>query len=257
MIVTILVCTGAGVAAGLSRKPSYTATTRLAVLHLNFGAPGALAGFSTAAEALADTYARAVQADGVVLPLAARLHRSPQAIRDDLSAASVPQSPVFSVSATTKARATAIALANMAARALTRYARAVSASNPDAKRLYRDLTRAEGVVVSLQVTLSRLQAGVHGSAAPSRLTQLAINRAQTDLSAAKDRVDALRAAYAQNIGGTSSTGFIQPLQSATTVTSDRKSKLALLAFVGAAVGIAVGVGLALARQGARSRATGR
>ncbi len=73
----VVVCVAAGVAFGLVRHPKYSATAKLAVLHLNFGAPGGLSGFSGAAAVLADTYARSVDADGVVDPLALQFRTSP------------------------------------------------------------------------------------------------------------------------------------------------------------------------------------
>ena len=137
VIITIVVFAAAGVAAAYVRPQKYSATTRLAVLHVNFGSPGALSGFSSGAPVLADTYARAVTADGVIDPLAAQLHTAPATIRGELAAAAIPQSPVLGVTATTGSGPSAIALANAASAQLIKYLQVVNSSNPDAAKLLK------------------------------------------------------------------------------------------------------------------------
>jgi capsular polysaccharide biosynthesis protein len=253
VIAAVVVITAVALAAGLSRAQKYSSTTTLSVLHLDFGVPGALSGFSTAAAALADTYARAIRADGIVLPVAAQLHASPTTIRGDLSAAAVPSSPVFTVTATTAKPARSIDLANLAAAQLQTYIQAVNASNPDAPRLYRKLSHAESNLSTKQEDLTSLQASLSHVHILSLSDQTAVAKAHASVSIAQDQVNGLRSAYTQSVVGQSTTQFLQPLQAANSATSDRKKKLELFGFVGVVAGLGVGVGLALLLEARRRR----
>jgi capsular polysaccharide biosynthesis protein len=253
---TIVIVTALAVAAGVVRQQKYTATARIGVLHVDFASPGALSGFSTSAATLADTYARSVDADGVVNPLAVKFRSSPSTIRDEVSGAGIPASPIFTISATTTSAVRSVGLANAAAAQLAAYIRKVNLSNPDAARLYLELEKAEDQAAITLVTKQGLQSSARASArGPLTATQRAqIAVATAHASAAQDRVNSLRAAYQQSVVGASQTQFMQPLESAFAASSDRNSKLALYAFAGLAVGLGLGVALAVLRQARRRSA---
>jgi capsular polysaccharide biosynthesis protein len=256
---TVVIVTALAVAAGVVRQQKYTATARIGVLHVDFASPGALSGFATSAATLADTYARSVDANGVVNPLAVKFRSSPSTIREQLSGAGIPASPIFTISATTTSPVRSVALANAAAAQLAAYIRKVNLSNPDATRLYLELVKAEDQAAITLVTKQGLQSSARAAATAARgpVSPLsATQRAQIALatahaSAAEDRVNSLRAAYQQSVVGASQTQFMQPLESAFAASSDRNSKLALFAFAGLAVGLGLGVALAVLRQARR------
>ncbi|HEX5192361.1 MAG TPA: Wzz/FepE/Etk N-terminal domain-containing protein [Solirubrobacteraceae bacterium] len=247
VIATTLVFVLAGALYGVARTPKYSATTKLAVLHVNFGAPGALAGFSTATAALADTYARAITANGVIKPLAARFHQSEQQITGELGAAAVPQTPIFTVTATTSSHARSIALVNAADQQLLAYFQAVN-SQANRSTVYQALSTAEGQLAAAQVAQQSILAGIKREqlhAGVSTMTpqqQSALSGVQGRVYALQDRVGNLKKAYANS---SSSPQFAQQLTSASTAHSDRMSKLALSTFIGLIVGIGLSVGLAL------------
>src|SRR2546423_13051920 len=83
----MILLAAAGVAYAIHKKPSYTAQSRVGIVRVDVSAPGALAGFATAGEALAETFSRTIKSDGVVQPLAQQLHLPAQTIRDRLNAA--------------------------------------------------------------------------------------------------------------------------------------------------------------------------
>ena len=265
VIITIVVFAAAGVAAAYVRPQKYSATTRLAVLHVNFGSPGALSGFSSGAPVLADTYARAVTADGVIDPLAAQLHTAPATIRGELAAAAIPQSPVLGVTATTGSGPSAIALANAASAQLIKYLQVVNSSNPDAAKLLKGLSKAalsvnvaEANKDYIESTISSSLVGTTGAPAqmsPAQRLQLAT--AEAKLSVAVDQADSIRAAYQQSILGSSTTQFLQQLSAASGAVGDRRSRLELLAFAGVVVGLGLGVALALLRAARRTRLSAR
>lgn len=261
VIITIVVFAAAGAAVAFVRHQKYSASTRLAVLHLDFGTPGTLGGFSTAGPVLADTYARAITADGVIDPLAARFHASPATIRGELAAAAVPESPVFEVTATTGSSATAIALANAATAQLVKYLQSVNSADPDAAKLLKALSKAELSVNVLAANKNALQSAISsslarrgGAPAPmSSAQRMQLATAAANLSVAVDEATSVRAAYQQSITGNSNTQFLQQLSVASSATGDRRSKLELLVFAGVAVGLGLGVALALLRAARRTR----
>ena len=254
VIVTMFVVLAVlGVVAGMVRTPKYTATAVQSVLHLNFGVPGALSGFSTASAALADTYARAIHADGVTGPLAQEFHTSAGTIRTEISAVAVPNSPVFTVTAAAATGHAAVALANAASTQLEKYIESVNASSPDGSRLLSDLTRAEVNAAVREQTVNRLKSGVAQKSAalgPARVSatdRAVLATAQAAANVAQDEVLSLKVAYQQSVVGQAATQFLQPLQAAVNPASDKKAKAELFGFAGAAVGLALGLLIAVLR----------
>jgi capsular polysaccharide biosynthesis protein len=267
VLIPILLLVGAGVAWGLKRDPHYTAQTRLGVFHVDVSA---FSGSSSAAESLADSYSRAIDANQVVRPIAARFHMSPQDVRARLSAAPIPDSPVFRVVASAGSQRRAVALANAASGALLEYVAGLDRSGRDAAGLFRRLSAAESRFNELLAAQDRLREDVAATPEPTPTTaqpttveptapqptqkeRLALARARAAAAAAHDRVNALRTAYSQSVGSGTSRQTLSVLVSATDATSDRWPRLELLAFVGLAIGTAIGVALAMARASRRRR----
>jgi capsular polysaccharide biosynthesis protein len=254
VVIIVLLFTAAGVVAALHRQPKYTAAARLAVLHLNFGSPGALAAFQSAAPMLSDTYSRSIDADGVVRPLAVEFHTSVNTIRSELGATAVPTSPLFMVTATTLSPTASIALANAAMQQLVTYLQRANEANADAPRLYAELKKVEASLAAAQNKETAVRENINNAMARSKAVSMSPAQ-QAQLSAAQSTVNitaanesALRSDYDQSLLNGSFTQYLQPLQSATTTTSDRSSKLELFAFIGLALGIAVGTAVAVARR---------
>ncbi len=259
VIASIVICTAAGLAIGVIRKPKYSATARLTVQHINLGAAGAASGFSTLAVALADTYSRSIKADDIVTPLALKFHLKRGTVRNDLSSAAIPESPMFTVSAQANSAKVAVGLVNAAMNQLVIFEQAVNGSNANVGPLYGQLVKAEGQLTAAQVARQSLQQITGAStqaahrAAPTAAQQAQLAKADQAVNISTDRVNTLRAAYTQSYLGTSETQFLQPIQSAFAATSDRESRLALYGFAGLAIGILVGVGLAALRGPRRPR----
>jgi capsular polysaccharide biosynthesis protein len=254
--IVIILFFAVGLAAGVRRHAKYSATANLAVLHLNFGgSSGSLSAFSTAAPILADTYARAITADGVVDPLASQFHTSASKIRDDLSASSVPANPTLMVTAKTTSKKTAIALANAAMAQLVTYLGGVNGSDPGGASLYTELKQAEASLAARQNKLQAVTASINHAMQASHAVSMSgtqqaqLAAAQSSKNLAADKVASLNAAYTQARLNSANTQYLQPLQSATSAKSDRASRLVLYAFVGLVVGIALATGIAVLLQG--------
>ena len=156
VLVSVLVCTGAGAAVGLVRKPTFTAQTKLSVGRINLAAPGAISGYAQATQTLAAGSSRTIDADAVVQSVARRSGLSAATVRNRLSATPVPESPVFRVEATSRHRADAIRLANLASDALLAYITDLNQSSPDASRLYEDFKDAAKDANAHRATQRRL-----------------------------------------------------------------------------------------------------
>jgi hypothetical protein len=255
VLIIVVIFTGAGIAAGVMRHPKYSATANAGVMHINFGSTGALAAFQSAVPVLADTYARSINADGVVRPLAAKFHTSVKTILKELTATAVPASPLFMVTAKTPSATGSLALANAAMAQLVSYLHGVNTGNSDARSLYTQLKKAESTLAAAQNNEVAVKANIekamtiNHAVAMSAAQQAKMAAAQSAVSTAADQVTGLRSTYDQSVLSGSDTQYVQQLTSATKAVSDRSSRLELFAFIGLAFGIAVATAAAVLRQG--------
>ena len=219
---------------GLSRTPTYTASTRLAVGGLNATNPASFTGFADAAQQLAQTYSRSVQGDGVVGNVARRTKTSPGEVRSHLSAAPIPETPVFALTATSSSSDGAIHLSTLASQALV--TEVDRASQADPARLLDEYRTAELEHEQVSRRVDSLSATGGGSLAA----------AQAELLAAEARATSLRNAYeaSQESGAVP----LQIIQKADRASSDRLSVLQIRAFVAVVVGLVLGMALALFRD---------
>jgi capsular polysaccharide biosynthesis protein len=217
----------------LVRTPNYAAETRLAVGGLNATTPSAFTGFSTAAQQLAETDSRAVQGDAVVKDVAAAMKLPPADVRHQLSAAPIPQTPVFTVTATTKSADTSVDMSRLAGEAIVKEANRASDAAPG--QLLKEYETAER---ARQRAESQISAG-GGSAS-----------ARADLVAAQAQADAARKRYTAAIQGGSVR--LEIIQGPADATSDRTSKLQMLLFVAVVLGFIIGSAIAVFLESTRS-----
>jgi hypothetical protein len=216
------------------RTPDYSAQTRLAVGGLNATTPSAFTGFSSAAAQLAETDSRAVQGDAVVRDVAAAMKLTPEQVRPQLSAAPIPQTPVFTVTATTKSAETSIDMSRLAGEAIVREANRASDASPG--QLLKEYQAAERQRQTVEARIA--------STVPS-----AADRA--DLVAAGAQADAARKRYTDAIQGGSVR--LEIIQGPAEASSDRLSKLQMLLFVAVVLGFIIGSAIAVFLEGTRSQ----
>ncbi len=249
MTLCVVVFVGAGAAYGLKRKPTYTARAKLSVGHVNLTAPGALSGYAQATTALASAYARAVDADGVVLPVARQAGLPAQTVRDRVDATPVPDSPIFRVDATGKNKGATIRLANLTTSALVAYITQLNQQVPDAPRLYARFVNATAKANAHRMTEQRLAKMIAQTPHPSSALRAAEVRSKTAADTAAARAQALKQAYTNALAGQSNTQTVEILAPASSTRSDRTSKLEILLFAGLVAGLLVGTALATLRAG--------
>jgi len=244
VLIPTLILLGVGVGIGLQRSPEYTAEARLTVGRLDVD-PASLATFASATQSLASAYSRAVEARGVVDKVAASVGMSSDQVRGAISASPVPESPIIRVTATGNSSERAIALANATSGALVRYTTTLNRSATDSQQLLGRYRNAALRVSTLERRRNRLASN---AGRPE-----ALNRVEADLETARLQASTLSAAYQSNQRGAGSSKLVDELTSATGATSDRWSKLQLLALAGGLAGLLLGLAVAMLRANRLAR----
>jgi uncharacterized protein involved in exopolysaccharide biosynthesis len=234
-LLPILLLTGAAIALGLTREPTYTSEARLSVGELNPSVQSA-PGIVEANQQLASAYSRAVKADAVLRPVERELGLARGAAASRLSATPVAESPILVIEGTGDTRGEATEVADTASQALVRYIRSLGADESSGERILDRLRDA-------RVEESRAEEAVDVAETPE--TEAALENARL-------KVRALQQAYLDETqgGGTTPVQIINP---ADTATSDERSFLKLAVTGGVLAGIALGVALATLRAAARHR----
>jgi capsular polysaccharide biosynthesis protein len=244
VLVPVVIFVAVAAVAASRRTPHYSAEARLMVGRLNISSPGAITGFTQAAQDLASAYPLVINADGVIDPLASRFHTSPADIRKRLSATQVPSSPIIRVMATGSSAQGAQNLANAASASLVAYLTKFNMDDPDATRLLAAVNAAE-------VAYQKAQAAYAGHPRP------ALTPADQRLAAAVDtallQVKSLSTDYSLTLETEAVTSLLQPLVSASSATSDRTSVLEIALFAALVGGTVVGLALATIRANRTAR----
>lgn len=226
---------------GLTRTPVHTAEARLSVGGVDFSAPGALSGFATASQALASTYARAVEAPEVQEAAFAAVG-DPRS-GDFVTATPLPESPVVRVLAESAQADRSIALANAASEALAEFAEQLNRGGDD-----RDLTRLyeqyEAAARQAQTALLERDEAAAAADQGGGSARQALIDARAGYTAAALREEAARANYLAAARGQVAVARVEQLTVAQSATNDRFKRLQLFLFVGLISGGLLGMALA-------------
>jgi capsular polysaccharide biosynthesis protein len=253
-----------GVAAGVVRKPTYSATTTLQVGTVNLNAPS-FSGSVQGDASVATVFSRAIFASSVLDELHSKLGVSPGEAAERLSAEPIPLSPSFNIVATGATAKDAMTLANTVSRAVIAYERkAASATSPQASALLSEydaaaqaLQKAHALVqyYSTQESLQRAGAAKGGHSQSSLPSKASIQARVTE-DEARTRAEAIGASYrsvtTNAAGANPSSGLISIVAEATTTTNNRKSKVELDGLVGLFAGVIIGCALAVLRERRRT-----
>lgn len=240
--IPIIVLVAVAAFLGARRTPVYTADASVQVGRLDVSSPGALSAFSTATESLASAYSRALQADSVISAVAAKAHLPAGAVRANLSASPIPDSPLFQVEATAPDERTAVALANTASTELLSYLRRVNVADPDGARLFSEYRQVQRAMNQQQTRVGRARSAYDSDPSTSNLSRL--HKAEVRLKSLQLRSNASGQAYLTSQQGRAISADANILTAATSASSDRVQRLELYVFLGFLVGIVVGLALA-------------
>ena len=230
---------GAGL--GLARQPVYTASATLQVGEVNPNSPG-FGGYTQSASSLATAFSRSIVAAPVLATIQRKLNLEPTTSASRLSAEPIPLSPAFRVIATGPTQSSAIKLANLTSSAVVAYVAKSNSSNPEARALLRAYRRAAFDVKRAKSTQDALKS--EGSASSEALLQ-----AEAAKSTAEVKLEAISRSYIAAVTSQAPrTGLVSVLAGATSVSSDRNSKLELFAFIGLLIGLVLGCAAAVWRE---------
>jgi capsular polysaccharide biosynthesis protein len=239
-LLPLVLLVSVAVAVGLTRDPNYTAETRLTAGRIDSGTPSsALAGFTSAAQALAETYSRSVHSDEILRKVAEDTGTSPSSVSSKVTAAPVPNTPVFRVSAEAGSPGLATKLSVLVSEALVDEVSENIQMSPQSEGLFKEYKAA---LAQETLAKERYQGYRDGVAPPHRLSA-----ARANFEGASLRADALRESYLASNQNQSGTAVPEIIGRATGASSDRSRTLQILLFVAIVAGIVVGTALALIR----------
>jgi len=247
-----------GLALGVKRKPTWTATSSVQVGQVNPNSPG-FYGFVQSATDLATTYSRAVTANGVLSIIHQKTGLSPQEAASRLTATPIPDGAAFSVIATGSSEQSAVNLSNTAAAAMISYeATSQSTGNPtgtNAAALYRAYKAQTQQLARDKAAVQRIEDHTnHNSTGTANPSNPALIKAQANADLDQGHADALAAAYTQALENQQPPGtLLSPLASALSASNDRNHKLELYVFVGLAMGLLIGAATAVLLEQRRVR----
>jgi uncharacterized protein involved in exopolysaccharide biosynthesis len=243
-LLPVLLFVGGAVALGIKRPARYKATANLSVGHVYVSNPTGIATIIDATQALAAVYSRAIHSGEVLQDTRRRLGEG-SSVAGSFNATPLPNSPLIKVTAESSSARGAVTLANASADALTLYVnkqvRDNSASTTLAQR-YRDASLEYRQALDERDRLSRRFERVQ-----TRANKAARNRAEAAADTALLRREALQASYQQAVQGGTASVSMETFSRAAGATSDRKSMMQILVFVGLLGGLAAGAALALLR----------
>jgi capsular polysaccharide biosynthesis protein len=244
----VVVLLGLAAAVGLTRTPVYTAETRLNVGRLD-GDILSVPGFAAGVQSLAVGYSRVVGAKPVIARTARELNVPTAEIAGRISAAPIPESPLFRIFATGTSEKGAETTANAAARAFIAYVDAGSRRDRDDQRIVRQYLGASVQLASAQQRLAKIRVdsgrrrsrgGKDVTLRERRAIAQAIGLTQTQAL----RTETLKGLYRASTQGISGVNFVRVIDTASGATNDRSSKLQKLLFTALIAGLVLGAAFA-------------
>jgi hypothetical protein len=238
----------AGLAYGLSRPRTYTASATLQVGQVNPNSPGFYS-YVLSSAALASAFSHAIGAEPVLATVQRKLALPPAKAVARLSAEPLPQSPAFKVIATGTSEAGAVDLANVAAGAIIAYEGQSNSANPEAESLLHEYREASLRLQRASAELARLEQAARASHTPRSAPSNALSDAEAERNAAAVKLKAVGVAYTAAVSSQAPrSGLVSLVAGATSASNNRRSKVEMYGFIGLLVGIVVGAIAAYVRE---------
>lgn len=235
-VLPLVLLLGGAAALAVQRDPEYTANSRISVGTTDVN-PFLLQEVVAGNQALAATYARAIDTAPVITAASRATGIPPGTAADRLSATPVPGSTLIQVEATGPSEPASVRLANAGAQALIAYVRRINRST-EADELFKRYKQAQE---DARLAERRTQRILQSSRRRSRAATEARIAQDVAVLRATDFAERYRAASASAANASRLT-LIAPAADAD---SDRRDTIEQLLLVGAVGGLVLGLALAL------------
>jgi hypothetical protein len=250
VILPVILLVPAAYVLATHRKATYTAEAQVLMQQPAPTEAAALPGVVQAELSLSPVYARELQFDPVIVPLARRFHSTPAAIASRLSATPVPDSPIIRIDASSPSGASAVALANAAAQKLSTFISTQAQSDASAQVLlgrYRQAT----VIYQRDLARQRQLSRSHSSTDPQVIS------AATATQVAQQREQTLAGEYQAAAGSAQTTPTLGVFALASGASSNRTSNIEIYLFAAVVAGLVIGFALATLLANRRLRPSSR
>jgi hypothetical protein len=242
VVLPLLLLVGAAIALGLQRDQEYESESRLNVGGLSL-TQQSIEGYTTAVQALAVSYSRAIHATKVIEPAAAEVGITPNEVVDRVTATPIQGSPVIRVIATGEDAAETRRLADAAGDALVEFAEELNSGSSQSPQLLRRYRVASRELRSIGSDLRRAR----------RRNSRNVERLEAREDIARLQMQVAGVLYQNSQAGQATIGLVQKLAPASRAKGDRDDYLRQLIAGGAIGGLLIGIGLAVWRGNAVAR----
>ncbi len=237
LLIPVVILAAAAYALVRQHPTTWTAEAQVLMQQPAPTSSAALPGVVQAELSLAPVYARELDFDPVVVPLAQHFHMAPGAVAADLSATPVPNSPIIRIDASARSSRTAIALANDAATKLSAFVSTQVQSTAGNSSLLLRYQQASAAYESA-LTHERRMVAAHSARSPAVVKAIAA----ADVAQLRQRV--LASEYQSLTGQGPTSPGLGVFQRATAASSNQRSNLEIYLFAGVLAGLVIGVALA-------------
>jgi hypothetical protein len=237
-LLPVLLLVAVALALGLQRDPEYSSHSRITVGTTDVN-PFLLEEVVAGNQALAASYARAINTGPVVTAAGQAVGIPPGVAADRLSATPVPGSTLIQVGATGPSEAQAVGLANAGAEALMTYVRRINRTS-EADELFKRYRKA-------QAEARRAERRTQGILQSDRRRSRAATEARIAQDVAALRASELAERYRSASASAANASRLTLIAPASAAGSDRRDVLEQLLLAGAVGGLVLGLALALLR----------
>ena len=256
VLLVVLVFVGGAVYVGLTRTPTYRAETQINVGRTDVRVQ-ALPGYVAGAATLANAYSRVVMSDEIVDRVASDLGVPKGQVKEDLSAAPIPENPIFRIVGWGDDPDAAVRLTRTAAEELERHVARTDAATRSIDANLRQFREQSREAADLRRRIDRLQEGTTAAGATVAEPSAAeLSRLRVAYETAKLRADALGQMFRDRQVELASTAGIETISRPALAGDDRRSVLQRLVAVGVLAGVVVGSALAIVLGARRRRRLG-
>ena len=245
VIIPVLVLGAVGYVLAGKKKTTYQAQSQVMIGQPSPGTSGELPGVVQAEQSLAGIYAREIDFNQVLVPLARQFQTTPANIASHLSASPDPQSPLVRINATGGNSADAVALANAAASKFASSMNSLTQSNAPVNQVYGQYRRA---VVAYQHALAKQHQVQHRLANsgvdPVTSSDPGLIDANVATQLAQQHQMTLANQYQSLLTTQSNAPTLTVFESAAGATTNHASNLEIYVFGGLVAGLLIGAALA-------------